>query len=148
MTCYHLFFKRCITYVNLVVSDLHLNFGDDQIYEVIAIPVIQFIIGDCKGNDMLCGRMGGHTLQMKDLCRDCDISPNDGDDLCIGKPLKCKFHTQNSIVGKTEDELDQFSFFSINNCFTQMSFGGCERNIYGGAPAKYCMQCYWVYVTT
>ena len=46
---------------------------------VIAIPVIQFIIGDCKGNDLLCGRKGGHHLNMKGLCRDCNIAPKDGD---------------------------------------------------------------------
>ena len=60
---------------------LTLDFGDNRIHQVIAIVVIQCIIGDCKGNDMLCGRMGGHTLQMKGICRDCDISPNDGDDV-------------------------------------------------------------------
>ena len=49
---------------------------------------------------MLCGRMGGNALQMKGLCRDCDISPNDRDDLCIGKELKCRFHTKEAIVGK------------------------------------------------
>ena len=115
---------------------LTLDFVENLIYRVTAIPVIQFIIGDFKGNDMLCGRMSGYTLQMKGLCRDCDISPNDGDDLCIGTPLKCKVHTKETIVGKTEEELDQFSFFSMNNCFTQMSFGDCERSIYGGTPAE------------
>ena len=73
---------------------LTLNFGDNRIHEVITIPVIQFIIGDCKGNDMLCGRMGGHMLQMKGLCRNCDISLNERDELCIGEQLKCRFHTK------------------------------------------------------
>ena len=50
---------------------------------------------------MLCVREGEHMLQMKGLCRDCDISPNDGDDLCIDSSLKCSFHTINTIVGKS-----------------------------------------------
>ena len=43
---------------------LTLNFGIHGIHNVIAIPAIQFIIGDCKGNDILCGRKGGHSLQL------------------------------------------------------------------------------------
>ena len=34
---------------------LTLDFGHHGIHEVVAIPVIQYIIGDCKGNDTLCG---------------------------------------------------------------------------------------------
>ena len=66
---------------------------------------------------MLCGRMGGHMLQMKGLCRDCDISPNEGDDLCIGDQLKCQFHTKETIVVKSKEELDYFSFFSYSKLF-------------------------------
>ena len=73
---------------------------------------------------------------MKGLCRDCIISPIDGDDLYIGTRLNHKFHTLETIVGKTEEDLYQFSFFPINNCFSKMSFGGCERNIYSGNPAE------------
>ena len=96
---------------------LTLNFGDNRIYEVIAIPVIQFIIGDCKRNDMLCGRMGGHMLQMKGLCRDCDISPNEGDDLCIGEQLKCQFHTKETIVDKSKEELYHSNLFLFKTAF-------------------------------
>ena len=32
-----------------------LDFGNDMKHDVIAIPVIQFIIGNCKGNDLLYG---------------------------------------------------------------------------------------------
>ena len=66
---------------------LTLDFGKDGTHEVIAIPVIQYIIGDCKGNDTLCGRKGGHSLGMKGLCQDCNITPDDGDNTCIGGPL-------------------------------------------------------------
>ena len=70
---------------------LTLDFGKYGKHEVIAIPVIQFIIGDCKGNDTLCGRKGGHAINMKGLCRDCNISPQNGDDTCIDRPLLCKY---------------------------------------------------------
>ena len=35
---------------------LTLDIGSGKLHDVIAIPVIQLIIGDCKGNDLLCGR--------------------------------------------------------------------------------------------
>ena len=36
---------------------IHLiNFGTNQKYNVIEIIDIHFIIGDCKGNTLLCGR--------------------------------------------------------------------------------------------
>ena len=104
--------------------------------DVIAIPVIQFIIGDCKGNDLLCGRKGGHSTLMKGLCRDCDVSPENGDDPCNDVSLKCNFITKRNIEGKSREELNQYSFLNIKNCFSELSFGGCERGIYGGTPAE------------
>lgn len=35
---------------------LTLDFGNNKKHDVILIHVIQFIIGHCKGNDLLCGR--------------------------------------------------------------------------------------------
>ena len=113
-----------------------LDFGNNNKHDVVAIPVLQYVIGDCKGNDLLCGRMGGHSLNMKGLCRDCDVKPCDGDAICIGEKLKCKFHTMPDIVSKSPSELKDISFLPINNCFSQLSFGGCKRNILGGTPAE------------
>ena len=115
---------------------LTLDFGNDNTHDVIAIPVVQFIIGDCKGNDLLCGRKGGHGLTMKGLCRDCDVSPDNGDNTCIDTELICSFHRKENIEGKETDELNQWSFLPINNCFHNISFGGCDRNIYGATPAE------------
>ena len=89
---------------------LTLDFGNNMKHDVIAIPVIQFIIGDCKGNDLLCGRMGGHSLGMKGLCRDCDISPDNGDNTFIDQRLLCSFHNMTTIVSTSEVELQEYSF--------------------------------------
>ena len=107
-----------------------LDFGPSLKHNVIAIPVIQFIIGDCKGNDLLCGRKGGHSLLMNGLCRDCNINPKYADDTCIGKELRCQFITIDDVFGKSNDEIERFSFLPIENCFHELSFGGCKRNIY------------------
>ena len=115
---------------------LTLNFGLHGKHDVIAIPVIQYVIGDCKGNDTLCGRKGGHSLSMKGLCRDCNISPSDGDNTCVNEPLICKYITKTDIEGKNTEELNELSFIPIRNCFSNISFGGDNRGIYGSTPAE------------
>ena len=92
---------------------LTLDFGSHGVHDVIAIPVIQFIVGDCKGNDVLCGRKGGHDVRMKGLCRDCNISPQDGDNVCLETPLKCNFLTKDDVLNKTQEELGSISFLKI-----------------------------------
>ena len=42
---------------------------------------LQFVIGDCKSQDMLCGRYGNHNCQ--GICRDCDCKFDDSDDPSI-----------------------------------------------------------------
>ena len=73
---------------------------------------------------------------MNGLYRDCTINPNEGDDTCINSNLKCRFITTKYINGKSKEELDLLSFLPIKNCFSDMSFGGCDRNIYGATPPK------------
>ena len=115
---------------------LTLDFGNNKKHDVIAIHMIQFIIGYCKDNDLLCGRKGCHSLSMKGLCRDCDVKPDDGDNTCIDQELICSFHLMQNIVGKTKEVLELYSFLPINNCFHNFSFGGCERSIYGATSAE------------
>ena len=115
---------------------LTLDFGKHGQHEVIALPVIQYIIGDCKGNDTLCGRKGGHALTMKGLCCDCNVTFDNGDNTCIDAPLLCQYITKNDVEGKTKEELDKISFIPIHNCFSDISFGSDPRGIYGGTPAE------------
>ena len=75
-----------------------LGFGENVKHNVIAIPVIQFIISDCKGNNIPCGRKGEHSLLMNSICRDCDIIPSDGDNTCIGRELIYYFHEKADII--------------------------------------------------
>ena len=115
---------------------LNLDFGNGKVYEVIAIPVIQYIIGDCRGNDLLCGRMGSHSIQMGGLCRDCNVSPRNGDDVCMDTQLHCRFRQLSDVIDKNKEELSAMSLLPIDNCFFHLSFGGCSRNIYGATPPE------------
>ena len=64
-----------------------------------------------------------------------DIQTSDGDDTCIGEDLFCTFNNLSNVVGKTKEQIDKYSCLLINNCFHNISFGGCDRNIYGDTSA-------------
>lgn len=131
----HIFqdFKEILSQGGLEVD---LIFSTGQSHRVILLPVIQFIIGDCKGNDLLCGRMGGHNLQMKGLCRDCNISPHCAHDIFLDRPLLCDFYKKSDFTNTSKELLLQKSFLPIKNCFNELSFGACDRGIYGATPAE------------
>ena len=115
---------------------LTLDFGSGRKPDVIAIHAIQFIICDCKANDLLCDRKGGHSLNMKGLCRDCNAKPSDSDGTLIWEYLDCTFHKLGNIIGRTKEQLDKYSFLLINNYFHSISFRGCDRNLYVATPAE------------
>ena len=115
---------------------LTLDFGKHGTHKVISIPVIQYIIGDCKDNDTLCGRKGGHYLSMKGLYHNYNIIPDYGDNTCIDDPLLFQYVTKYDVEGKIKEELDNISFIPIHNCFSELSFGGDNIGIYGGTPAE------------
>ena len=115
---------------------LTLDFGLTKRYDAIAILVIQFIISDYKGNDLLCDRKSGYALNMNGSCRDCDIKPYDDDNICIDQELMCNFIKKYYIIGETEEQMEKYSLLSVRNVFHGLSFGGCSRNIYGGTPAE------------
>ena len=48
---------------------------------------------------------------MKGLYRDCNITPDYGDNTCIDGPLLCQYITKNDVEGKSKEELDDISLF-------------------------------------
>ena len=111
--------------------------GGENLGEYILIPVIQYIIGDCKGNDLLCGRMSGHSLKMKGACRDCFISPESLDYLPKdNENLVCTFIQKENLEGKDSAYLKSKSFLDVHNAFSHLSFGGCKRGIWGATPVE------------
>ena len=69
---------------------------------------LAFIIGDTKGHDILCGRMGSHNLT-PGLCRDCDMLTEFADDTSI----PCNFLKQDELHKKSDLELRAMSFYRI-----------------------------------
>ena len=77
------------------------------------LPVIQYLIGDCKNHHIFCGRLSTHTLKTPWLCRDCNCPSLKADD----ENFECRFLTKLDFLGKTEDELRQMSHVKIRNAF-------------------------------
>ena len=116
-----------------------------EIPVVLKVP-IQFIIGDCEGHDKLAGRYKGHGLNIKGLCRDCDVPTALSDDV----NWSCNYFTANSIRDMNPNELKMHSFHDINNAFAKVSFGGDVHGIQGAIPPEplhlYKLgHCEWLY---
>lgn len=97
------------------------------------VPV-QFIIGDCKSQDMLCGRYGSHNCHS--ICRDCDCTFQESDDPnVICTPLKSS-HINDLIDNDNTDALQKLSFHTHDNAFRKVCFGGDEYGINGATPPE------------
>ncbi len=84
---------------------------------------LMFIIGDCKGHDMLCGRVSAHTT--KGLCRDCDCTLASADDPMV----KCTLYKQSDIEMMNKEERKKISFrYLRSNAFSGLNYGA---NIWG-----------------
>ena len=115
---------------------LTLDIGMECNHEMITIPAIQLITEDCKVNDVFCGRQGRYSLNMNGLCHDCDIKPCDGYNICIDQELIFNFIKKSDVIEKTEEPMKKYYLLPIRNCFHDLSFDGCSRNIYRGTPAE------------
>ena len=101
-------------------------------YDVIFKIATQVIIGDCKGNDLLCGRYGSHSMKVKHLCRDCNVLTENGDD----PNHICTMWTRNDICNKSKEEMNDISFHHINNAFNEIHFGARDLCITQVTPPE------------
>ena len=94
------------------------------------IPIM-FIIGDCKGHDVLCGRQASH--QAHHLCRDCNCTQESGDDPFV----QCTFHKQSEIEKLSESECKAISFRKLTlNAFFDACFGANPYGINIATPPE------------
>ena len=92
---------------------------------------IQFVVGDCKGHNFLCGRFGSHN-NTHSLCRDCDVLLKNSDNVNV----TCRRITEDRIVNlidsDNEKSLKKLSYHNLkNNAFRNICFGGDPCGIYG-----------------
>ena len=103
-------------------------------YDAICKVPVQLIIGDCKSQDILCGRYGSHNCQ--GICRDCDFSFENSDDPLVQcTPLKaCKI---NDFIENNDTGALKYHYFHIHdNVFKSVCFGGDEYGINGATPSE------------
>ena len=103
-----------------------------QKHTVVLKFAVQVILGDCKGNNMLCGQYGGHSIQSKRLCRDCMVSPNDADN----PDHLCTFISSEDVKEKTKKELNLMSIHKIDNAFKGIYFGARTSSIFNCTPPE------------
>ena len=66
--------------------------------------VAQFLCGDMKASDQMCGRLGGHSIQMARSNHDCDYKPTKNDDYS----KNCLFVTRVEIESLFKDVHKQY----------------------------------------
>ena len=110
-----------------------LDYGTGTIHkDIIIVPVIQYIIGDCKGNDVHCGRKGTHVLTTPRLCRDCNIPSLEADNV----HYRCEYSLMSDYKDKSKEELAAMSHYKIDNAWHDLPFGGCPHNIHASCPPE------------
>ena len=105
-----------------------------NVYDATCKVPVQFVIGDCKSQDVLCGRYGSHNCHS--ICRDCDCTFDDSDDPYIQcMPLKSS-DINDLIENDNTDALKILSFHHHENAFNSVCFGGDEYGINGVTPPE------------
>jgi hypothetical protein len=101
--------------------------------DVIARPQLQFVIGDCKGNNMLTGRYASHGIQVKHLCRDCVVPTK----LANESAGRCTFRSNFNMQNMSFQNLRLNSFHNLEkNSFWDLPFGGNPGGIYLSTPIE------------
>lgn len=129
--------------IDLVLQDFKSIQGKERGFEwtltlngvqhhVVFKLAVQVIIGDCKGNDLLCGRYGSHSLNVKRLCRDCNVESRHGDD----HNHICKFLSRRDIENRSKENMNDLSFHLIENAFSDVCFGARDLCITEVTPPE------------
>ncbi len=105
---------------------------NNKSHEVTFKVALQVVIGDCKGNDVLCGRYGNHSEKTRGFCRDCKVTFADSDDV----QLHCEYITKDDFNDKSEKDINAMGFHFINNAFDSVCFGAGNCGIYGSSPSE------------
>lgn len=104
---------------------------NDKTYNVKCYIEVQFLMGDCVGNDKPCGRKGGYNSP-GGICRMCNTPL----DKCDKLDTKYKYHDFNLIKGKTDRELQKIGMYKLTTyAFEKISFGYLGKgNIHMASP--------------
>ncbi len=109
-----------------------------KLYDVNLKVFLMFIIGDTEGHDKLCGRYNSRALQVKRVCRHCDIPTMDCDNAFY--PWR---HVKPDVVhalvlSNDLERLKAMSQHPLKNAFynTKLDIGRNPRGIHGMTPGE------------
>ena len=111
----------------------------NNIYRCRLTFVVQFLSGDIKASDAMCGRFSAHTLGMARSNHDCDCKPTKNDDYS----KNCSFVTRVEIESLFKDVHQQhllkteYSQHTLDIAMYKLNFGGCIHHIHGNAPMDF-----------
>ena len=109
--------------------DLELSDGSTKKCNLIIYP--QFIIGDTKGHDSICGRYASHNSRQ--CVRDCDVLKSQSD----LTSHKCHYRTVQEMMNMNSSDLKQQSFHVVNKVFLLlMEMGDNVHGLYGALPVE------------
>ena len=104
----------------------------DRCYERNLFFPLAYIIGDAKGNDILCGRYGSHH-NTECVARDCDAKTKN----CDNPDIRCNFLKMSNLLCMGKKDLEQLSFKKLPlNAFEDIWFGSQPYGINGCVPAE------------
>lgn len=109
--------------------DLKIN---GAVHHVVFKVAVQVVLGDCKGQNILCGQKGGHSLLSNKLCRDCHVTPFESDD----PDYQCKYVHIDHVKGKSRSELEALSMHKVDNAFEDVYFGARSSSIFDSTPPE------------
>lgn len=112
--------------------EMTLSIGNKKSFTGTAKVPVQFVIGDCKGNDILCSRYGSHGERVRHLVWDCDVLFEDSDN----PDHVCRYFTEGEVQGWDNAQCKEMLFHKIRNAFWDIDFGGDEYGIYGATPPE------------
>jgi hypothetical protein len=108
-------------------------------YDVNLKVFLIFIIGDTEGHDKLCGRYNSRALQVKQVCRHCNIPTMD----CDNAFYPCWRHVKPDVVHSlvVSDDLEGLKAMSqhpLKNAFynSKLDIGCNPRGIHGMTPGE------------
>jgi hypothetical protein len=110
-----------------------ININGSSYHVTLKVP-LALAIGDCEGNDKLCGRYGTHQLGNTLVCHDCNC-PTLSSDL---PDVVCQPLTTQIIADARFDKaaLQSLSHHGIENAFHDVNFGGDAEGIHGCCPPE------------
>jgi hypothetical protein len=99
---------------------------------------IAFVIGDCKGHDVLCGRYASHKILV--LCRDCNCSLSHADDHTVEcvmrKVADIKVLTDQPPTKTVLSQLKVLGQHYVKNAFYNLDFGENPGGIHTATPIE------------